>query len=307
MSFTKRLAALAVATALALALPLSYPAVSAQDATVLSRILSGGRPAPRAITADDTDVALYVRYIGDTAAGGTVTVASNGDITFAEGAVGASAAEDTLECPVSGALGGIIDVSDSACDTLGEVADIINGSSHWIAFIKDGFRSSSSNDTLNALSETAANTVGGLGLVRDTSVAFDVGPVLLSPEAVDLRSVAVQQGGQGEFGLIPNPFQGRQYVFLQGSATSTYGSGTSTLRIYQRCVNLKKASAGASEVVTQLWQQPGGATTVAQTFTVPSYGIVTDPGCALYLMIDNSAAASSVTLTGFGTSYKAQP
>lgn len=307
--------ALAGGLAVAGLLAVPPPGVQAQDASMLTRLLTSGKPAARNITAISTDVPIYVKYIGSNTSGGTIAVSAAGDITLSTGAVGGSAVDTTLECPVSAPLGGIIDVSDAACNTLGEVVDIINASPNWIAYIKDGWRSGNADDVLATLSEAAANARNGLGLVRDGATAFDT-IADLSPEATNLADVTIAQGGQGEFTLKPNPYAGRQVLFLQGAATSTYASGTSTLRIYDRC-QLPKKAAGAAiavgvtsdqrETLTQLWQQAGGATTVSASFTVPSYGIVSSPGCSLLVMTDNSAAMSASVLTAYGVSYRFQP
>src|SRR5687767_6845145 len=76
------------------------------------------------LSADDTDTAMLIKFVGPST-GSTTTMNSGkvevavttSDITFTSGAAGSEAADTSLECPVSGALGGIIDVSNAACNT----------------------------------------------------------------------------------------------------------------------------------------------------------------------------------------------
>lgn len=293
-----------------LSIPLSPP-VQAQvgnDYGLFKRLLES-ETVGKAVATDDTDVAILIRYTGTTG-GGTVAVASNGDITLSTGAVGASAVDTTLECPVSGALGGIIDVSDTACDTMGEVVDIINGSANWRAVILDGLRADSSNDTLNALSEAAANGVNGLGLVWDTSVAFKY-TLALTP---DRNMGAYIDNNQGQFNrLTSDPYRNTRTVLTLFRGLSTYGSGTSTFQVIDVASNLNtKASALAptgSETTTTLYSIAAGASTVDLSLDASKwgpYGIQGQKGHKLVARINNSAAMSAVDVAALGYRFRYQ-
>jgi len=114
-------------------------------------------------------VAFIVRYVGATpSVDDTVTTASN-TITFKQN----GAADTTLECPIVGGLGGIIDTSNAACDTLGEVVDTINGSADWEAVLLDGLRSDATGTTqLLAVAASDATGKAGLNVYFDTTVTI---------------------------------------------------------------------------------------------------------------------------------------
>jgi hypothetical protein len=149
-------------------------------------------PASGFVGADDTDVALICSYTGTDAGGGEIAVAAGGDITFTV----ATVADATFECPVSGALGGVIDVSDAACDTLGEVVDIVNGKTtnsltpttgtDFKCVIIDGLRTDSSNDTLLTFSAATADYPNGKSLLFDSDVALTTSFAVLPLEARSL-------------------------------------------------------------------------------------------------------------------------
>lgn len=265
--------------------------LAAQSASDLAlAMLARSQNTSRFVSAISTHVPLVVKYVGDNTSGGNVAIAANGDITFTEGPVGSSVADDSLECPVSGALGGIIDVSDAACNTLGEVVDIINASANWRAIIVDGVRSDTSDDALVTFAETAANAEDGLNLTGDTAVTFDVAIGALPQE---LRSIKRYLGPREQGSkMISNPLLGSKPVFYFLSATTTYGSGTSTLEGY--CVLQRLRSTGStngSETVTQIFSLAGGATTVAGTVDARQLGgLACSEGEKLFIRVNNSAA-----------------
>lgn len=253
-------------------------------------------PASGANSAVNTDVALVVRYIGNqvgNGVSGTVTVAAGGDITFKSGAYGSEAADTTLECPVSGALGGVIDVSDTACDTLGEVVDIINASANWRAVILDGFRSDSSNDTLAAMSETKANVKSGLNLVWDAGVAFKSTIALTR-----LRSMTDYLSGSAGTTLNPNPFSGSVTSFIIGNEKTTFGSGTSTYAV-SSCTE-RYATTGGAETCTTLYSTAGGDTTVAAVLDFRPYGLLGNKDSKLVVRVTNSAAMTAAVQYAYG-------
>lgn len=278
-----------------LASPLLAPQVQAQsiyDGMANAEIVGG------ALTAVSTEVPIVVRYIGNTVGGGVsgkVAVdASTGDITFTSGAYGSEAADTTLECPVSGALGGVIDVSNSACDTLGEVVDIINASTNWRAVILDGLRSDSSDNTLITLSATNANAIAGLGLLHDSTVSFKSTIAMVTG-----RNISDYMTPSGV--LNPNPFARQRAVFLLGNETTTFGSGTSTYQIFS-CLE-SYATTGGSETCTTLYAAPAGDTTVNAAFNYLPYGITAKKGEKLIARVLNSAAMSAAVHYAYGRSW----
>jgi hypothetical protein len=285
--------------ALLLALSPANPLVADVYSKALEMILEA-EPVSQALAADDTDVAILVRYIG-TAQSGTAAVAAGGDLTFLSGAQGSEAAETAFECPVSGALGGIIDVSDAACDTIGEVVDTINGSCStcvkgvWAAVILDGLRSDSSNDTLATLSATRATTVDGLGLKWDTDVFLSVTAALVPPEYRTLKPYLA--GNIGAYRLVANPFLNTKTITLKANATSTYASGSSTLNVISTLV---KNDYAGSETNTTLYAEAGGATTANKVFDFDEYGIQGHKHRKVLVRLTNSAAMASVTLRAYG-------
>lgn len=270
--------------------PAPVLAQSAYDSGI-AQILRG-QAAGLALTADDTSLAVIVRYIGTQS--GLVAVAANGDITFTQGATGSEAASTEFECPVSGALGGVIDVSDAACNTLGEVVDTINASTSWRAVIIDGLRSDSSNDTLLTFSATAATAVNGYPLYWDTDTAFSSTIAILPTEA---RKMPFYLQGRS---LRTDPYAGTLPLFWYGNATSTYGSGTSTLSLVSVKATYATSNLAGTETATTILSLAGGATTAAKEVDFRAHGVYGRRGEKLLFRMINSAAAASVTHTGVG-------
>lgn len=264
-------------------------------------------PLPRSVepvfgfvSADDTDVVFNMRYIPATATAnsGTVAVAANGDLTFLQGAQGAEAASTEFECPVSGALGGIIDVSDAACNTVGEVCDIINASTSWRCINIDSMRSDVVDNTILTAAATRATSTDGYNIFWDTSTAFKA-TTALTP----FRKMSDYITGTRT--LRANVYDNTRTGAFLGSALSTYASGTSNIRFYSVKVN-QTSPTKYSEVATQVYFTPGGASTVAQTYDFRDIGLWGRSGEKLIARIDNSAAASVITFRTYGLFARAQ-
>lgn len=260
----------------------------ALGATTPTYIDAQSAPTPTfAAVSDDTAIGMLVRYVGS-ASSATVAVSAGGDITFQVSA----AAYTGFECPVSGALGGIIDVSDAACDTLGEVVDIINASgSDFRAVLIDGLRSDSSNDTLLTFSATQVTRRDGYPLYLDTDVALFDSRALV-PNRTDISGYL---GGPPNHYLLQNPYSwgptARPYLRWY-EAKSTYGSGTSLAYVYSvKAVN----KAAGSETVTTLWgPEAGGATTATKQFSYwQTNNLPGRPYEKLMVRLVNSAAMAS--------------
>lgn len=263
--------------------------------------------------ADDTDVAILVRHIGSSSeASGLVAVAANGDLTFTAGAQGSETTVDDFECPVSGALGGVIDVSDAACNTIEEVVDTINGTcstctkGNWLAVPVDALGSDSSNDSLLTISATSANSINGLALNWDTDTVGFNSTILMAPLEARVFPFYVA-GAPDAPKLNANPFNDHRSVLLQANATSTYASGTSTYQVWSV---LPKFSAlqDYSEVRTQLYAEPAGATTVNKIFGGSNgfapYGVAGRKGEKLISRLSNSAAMASTAHRAYGLFYR---
>jgi hypothetical protein len=244
-------------------------------------------PVAVALT-DDAGIAMLVRYVGSNTSA-TVAVAAGGDITFQVGGT----AYAGFECPVSGALGGIIDVSDAACNTMGEVVDIINGnctgcSSDFRAVLIDSLRTDSSDDSIVTIGATQVTRSDGLELNIDTSTALVESRALVQ----NRNNIAGYLGGPPNFRLLENPFGGQTTSLKWFEGYSTYGSGTSLFTV--ESVKPSNKTAG-SEVVTRLWgPEAMGATTVNKQFTYwQALPLPGRPNEKLIVRVTNSAALAS--------------
>jgi len=214
---------------------------------------SAQQPVSIAI-ADDTSIAMLVRYVGANTSA-DVAVETDGNLTFRV----AATAYDGFECPVSGALGGVIDVSDAACNTMGEVVDTINGSgSDFRAVLVDSYRAEVSTDAMVTFSATEVTRTDGLQLNIDTDVIFTLSYALIPVR----NDISVFLGGPPNYRLLENPFGGMWASLQWLEGASTYGSGTSNWYVYSVKPSNK---ASGSETVTTLWgPEAGAATTVTK-------------------------------------------
>lgn len=308
---------LGVLAASALLFPYLGSSMPTADAQIPPKVMDG-TPVSAALTAISTDTAMFVKYVG-TATSATVDVnAATGDLTFQVSA----AAADTLECPVSGALGGIIDVSDAACDTLGEVVDAINDSCRvnasncWRAALVDGMRSDSSNNTLDTLSAAQAGVADGLALKFDTAVLFKLSQALIPASSRTIKTFlgtgTVTTGtptggtavGRGA-ALIPNPYTGTQTVLFIANATTTYASGTSNFEVWAVRPSVSPgASQKGSETTQLLYSTAGGATTANKVFDFSQFGLYGLQDAKLLVRVNNSAALSAPLLYAYGIDFK---
>lgn len=228
---------------------------------------NGGQPAGGTVLSATTYFPVIVKFVGF--GGGSVAVdAGTGDLTF----LAAGVADTTLECPISGALGGVIDVSNAACNTLGEVVDAINVSANWRAVIQDGIRSDSSDNTLNTLANTSAAVPAGLALAGDSVVSLQT-TIVLDPQRNDITLYL--NGGPGtSTGIKPNKYIDTVSALVYANATATL-TGADTLSIIvsepnnKRCALNAAATAvscSASESVPVTLSKPGATTGVNGNF-----------------------------------------
>lgn len=279
---------------------------AAAQTTFPIKLGTGVQSAAHAI-AEDGDTAMFCKYIG-TAACAKIAVAAGGDLTFTEGTCGSEAATSTFECPVSGALGGVIDVSDTACDTFGEVVDTVNAASTgWRCQLYEALRSDSSNDTLVTISATAATDPGGLGLKVDSSVAL-FSTIAVAPPAPGGQTMGYQFLAPGPLStsFLTNPWANTQGLLTAFTETTTFVSGTSLVSV----IGVKRnfASAGSESTITLWPSTAGGATTVEKVFgscftsatgcntAWGNGGLFAPPGYQMLVRVTNDTALSANTL-----------
>lgn len=263
-------------------------------------------PLGASITAADTDVALIIKYNGTTA-DPSIAVEADGNLTFLVG----DAAYTGFECPVSGALGGIIDVSDAACDTLGEVVDIINAdqsdNSGFMAVIGAGLRSYSSNDSFLAdADDTDVSRPQGEVVFWDSSVLDDSGIVLVT------QGYTQAQAGFDAFGtgVIPervrlprNPHAGSDSVLLYADERITNAGTIGDFEIH--CTVESYLQSGGSEVDTILYRETGAATTAlgqANEF-LNAGGLMCRDGKLWATILASGADSSAVAMLAYGYRY----
>lgn len=273
----------------------------AQNVADLFSAYGNGRIVGVHRTADDTDPILLVKYVGGQASA-TVEVSAAGDITLKHGAVSSEAADTTVKCPTGGSSG-VIDVSDSSCDTLLEVINAINASDNWIAVPHSALLSDDMNcggsGCLLLKSATLANSANGVALYADTDV-IKTGTVAVMPSEFDDIKSYLAGAPKSAVKLNPNPFVGRTFL-ASAVGRATYDSGSLFYSIYQVKPNCIRTSC-TETVTTILNGLAGGATTVDKVAVALSDNnrIVTDPGTKLIVRFYNSTAFATFISTNFG-------
>lgn len=241
-----------------------------------------------------TNIPILIRYIGSSTGGGEVTVASNGDITLSINTV----ADASVKCP-SGGSSGIIDVSDAACDTFGEVINVINASSTWRAVLLDAVASDSSNDTLAALSITTADSVDGLGLLADGTVALNTTYNLTTLTSLKDYVEPVT------YRLNPNAYAESTRQLLSATANATISAGATTFQVLCAQGVFAPTTRAYSETVRTIYAIPGAATTVQFTPTVPTLGFMCNQGEKLLVRYKGSSANfTAASIAAFGFVYR---
>lgn len=287
--------------AIALALAVASTPASAQTFFGGLRLVG---PASGSQTALDTTVALYVKYVGSTAGKPTVEVDATGDITFKI----AGSVDTTVGCPTAGT--GIIDVSNAACDTFGEVINkVIGQSSNWV-LVPGGLLASESTD--GTLLLTAATDAG----IRTTGVAlyFDNNNTAVN---ADLASVVIgpPTGAHAGFWTTGanktpiNPFADT-YTFLSGFSEKKTSGGTigNTIVYAVKSVfaGILGSTATYTESVRTVWTETGGATATQLKEDFSTFPLIAGPGEHLVLRISSSTSITVVAVVGTGAFAKPQ-
>jgi hypothetical protein len=255
------------------------------------------QPIYSAVIADDTDVAVVIRYVGPAVAGAcTVQSATGAGITF----VTNGAADTSFECPIAAPLGGVIDTTNAACNELGEVVDSINSSRNaagvqlWSAFILDGLRTDPSNSLLT-VGATDAKPTTGVNLLWDTSVIDQ-----LTRALVPCRNFACQAPA-GYLRPVVNPQRHTMTDLIAVTGNATFdGGGTGTWTIY----SVQPISA-SGETVTQIWTQAGAATTVTSTIGASTWpwGLPGLNDTKIVLRYAGTGNTSTFRLTAYGVIF----
>jgi hypothetical protein len=249
----------------------------------LSAALTARRGA--SILAEDGDELIQIQYIGS-AASATVTVASDGNITFKHGAVGSEANDVSIGGIADS--GATLDVSNAANDTFGECVDLINGSPNWRARLTGALRADSANDTLVAVSETTLNAAGNFAikLKGDTSVRFALNKYL---GRINLAQV------NGEI-LDDASTVAKLYEY---TALSTFSGTGSSSKMEIWAVKTDKYGVRTE---TQIRDLTGLATATAKTesFTDGLSLAGSELGYGLVVKLENAVAMTVMSLTTSG-------
>ena len=289
------------ATAAILGLLALAPAkpVQAQSSLYLDRLYTTNTVSAY-ISADDLDVAAIFVYVGPNVSG-LFTATNATTLTLTSGAAGGEAADTSIECPLAAPYGGVLDVSNAACDTAGELADIVNSTagSNWRMIILDGYRTDVLNARVQANAARQAKNDEGAALNWDTSTAF-IATRALVPPGYRVAKPYLDASKR----LVDKPFLGTRTIFLNADETSTYGSGNSFFEVTQVLVDNTPSTGKGSETQSRLIDKAGGATTVSKPFDYILNGLPADKDYKVVLRIRNSAAASAVALSSSGLFFR---
>jgi len=258
--------------------------------------VGSGTPAVGGTGADDSQVAMLIKFIGQTGVlrdSGEVAVEAGGELTFISGPQAAMIADTTLECPIAGALGGVIDVTNGACNTMGEVVDIINGSADWVAVLVNARRADSSNNTLFAVATADATQPEGLQTLFDTTVSLDTS-VSLFPGDME-TNMARWLTPQNT--LMRNPFAGTWTALYNAHGYSTWNTTSNT-----QIVSIISDNLRGTETVRVLYATPGGATGTDRDYS-PGVMFRGDVGAKVQIRNTCTATMSVQVLYAYGEIY----
>jgi len=192
------------------------------------------QPVSAVTTAKDTSIAMVIKYFppaGGSATAMTPTVAvAATSLTFQV----AGAAYTGFELPVSGALGGIIDMTNAAADSMGEVVDAINSTP--ITFATGYFRAAIVNGLRSDVLSTLAFTADG----ADTDVGRpDLGEIIYWDSDVlfddEVGLFDVSKGASAFIGprnLAKNPHEGISTTVQQAYSLITNAGTVGDATVY---------------------------------------------------------------------------
>lgn len=258
-------------------------------------------PVAQIVTAVNTEPALYVKYFGPGGNTSTTTLAveTDGNLTFSVN----GAAYTGFECPVSGALGGVIDVSDTACDTAGEVVDIINATAktfstgYFRAVIGAGTRS----DVIdNAWKDVSAST----NVDRPEGMTIFWESATLDDSQVGLWDANLGIKNWTNGGVLPkNGFSDRDSVLLYAHENITNAGTITNTEVHCTVESYNPGQSTGSEVDTVIYLEAAGATTATGKIDefLNAGGLVCRGGKLWIRVLASGADTSAETL--FVTGY----
>ena len=230
--------------------------------------------------ADDQDVGVLVKYIGAQASGTVTVTVTTGDITFKHGVLASEVVDPTIDS--GGNDPGVIDVSDSNANSMGEVVDMINASANWTAKLVDCLRADLSTVAmLVTKSETQAKVTGGIKLYKDTSNCLNISL------AID-RSIF--KGIEFDNALWIN-------TILSIISKITNASADTLIQIYS--INR------ANKTEVKVYERLGGATTVEQVLPASGVQMQLDSFRDDILLVRaiGTACAGCLTIVGKQTNF----
>jgi hypothetical protein len=244
----------------------------------------------------------------------TVAVEADGNLTFLVN----GAAYAGFECPVSGALGGVLDVSDAECNTAGEIVDIINSSK--ITNSQGYFRAA----LAASLRSDVMSTQAVLADAADTEVTTPTGEIVywdssaLDDEEVIMWDMNIgSRNAIGPKGLPKNPNDNKM-TFVQFYGEKLTNAGTlSAATCYAvkenyisglGCNSASDCGQGSEDVRT-IYTEAAGATTVqANSLAEFPYGFYARDE-KVFCRVTASAADTSVwelVISGFVYPYQSK-
>jgi len=258
--------------------------------------VGSGTPAVGGTGADDTQVAALIKFIGHTGVlrdSGLVEIAADGNIVLTSGAQGAEAADTTLECPVSGALGGIVDVSDAACDTFAEVADVINASADWVIVLVNARRADTSDDVGLDIGPLDATKPEGFQMQFDTTVSLNTSVSLFTGDMeTNMARWLTPQNT-----LMRNPFAGTWTALYNAHGYSTWNTTSNT-----QIVSIVSDNLRGTETVRVLYSVAGGATGTDKDYS-PGVLFRGDVNAKVQIRNICTATMSAQNLYAYGETY----
>lgn len=250
-------------------------------------------PVSDGIFAADSSVMMYIRYTGSGVP--EVTLATS-TLTFTVDAV----AYDGFECPVVAPLGGAIDVTNAACNTVGEIIDIINADVHgdFIAVAAAALRTDIATAAiLPDGADVDVSTPNGEIVYWDSSTLDDETMVLVDRN----------YGGRTWWGNLPqhqirlknNPFANSESVLLDGWEQFTNAGNLTDSTVY--CVVENYNTTGSSEEVFTIYYEAAAATTVLGTLAeIREHGRRCEGGKILWRVAGDSADMSAWNFGMYG-------
>lgn len=234
------------------------------------------QPVSHVRTAGDTSPAIVIKYFpgaNTTASTSATTVAveADGNLTF----VVNGSAYTGFECPVSGALGGVLDVSDAECNTAGEVVDMINSTPKSFAtgYFRAALAAAVRTDDISAATTLLADAA-------DTEVTRPEGEIVyFDSDGLDDEEVIMWDESKGALnfigrdGLAKNPHAGI-VTFVQYYGEKFTNAGTLSVSACYAAKSNYGVGGGCnaagdcgtgSETVRTIYQEAAAATTVLGT------------------------------------------